>query len=206
MLKCRGGYSLLSGLFLLSSLCESMASPIPNIDDAYFQGTNTFENVDPRTACRIFNQKVTLINEAIKEKYPDLEEMEFSKNFCQAIRVNEMQDEATFETMHRTFMALPVSVLAAVSNTYDLARTTDILIFSGSGKTDYVMMVNGDINLAKQNLFGQEYYASEVAPTVLSQYVFSGVDDLSGHDVGPFFHNTEITNLIVDASVYDSSK
>lgn len=200
MFKCRCCY-LLSGFLLLATHCKAMASPIPDINDAYFQGSNQFENVDPRTACSIFNQNVELINASIKDKYPELGDMEFSKNLCQVIRVNEIQDEATFETMYSAWPDEVFTRFFSIFNTYDLARTTDILIFSGSGKTDYLMMVNGDVNFAKQKHLGNEYQGNEVAPISTS---LGGVG--ASLSAAIFFHNTEITNLIVDASVYDSEQ
>lgn len=190
---------------LMSQGAIAAPSPIPGVDEGYFQGENTYANLEPDIACKVFNDKVALINASINQNYPELAgQMQVSNNLCQHIRINDIQFETTFETDITSNNLLPSMqtcfspLCKKTTNTYDLARVTDILIFSGTDRTDYVMFVNGDINFATQEFNNKVYQSDEVLPMALTGFP----DKL--HGATGFFHDTSITNTVVDGAFRDS--
>lgn len=124
------------------------ASPIIGIDDAYFTGADEYFVVDPRTACDIFNQNVSYINNALG----GIDDTAHIDNLCRTVRINDGQIENSYQLTTVNGAYAHGSNKYKVTEQIDVARTIDILMFSQSDKTDYVLIVNGSADVSKQTL------------------------------------------------------
>ncbi|WP_392339190.1 excinuclease ABC subunit B [Moritella marina] len=141
------------------------ASPVIGVDDAYFTGADEYFVVDPRTACDIFNQKVSYINNALG----GIDDTAHIDNLCRTVRINDGQIEDSYNLTTVNGAYAHGSSSYPITEQIDVARTIDILMFSQSNKTDYVLIVNGSIDVSKQ------------------QAVWGGVVEWNDENVLPFF-------------------
>lgn len=122
------------------------STPIPDTPDEWYHGSQNYMMNDPRSACDDFNSKVKLINDYIADKYPDSGLV--YDQLCKSFRVTEKQieDQRTFTNWVAYYSGYDII------DTVDVARTIDILVFSGTGKTRYMQAINGSADLTKQEI------------------------------------------------------
>ncbi|QUM89084.1 excinuclease ABC subunit B [Moritella sp. 36] len=183
-----------AALFVASGLANS--SPIDGIDDAYFHGADQFQAYkDPRTACDVFNQKVKYINSVLSQT----EGAGHISNLCQAVRFTDGQIEDTYYLTTVNGAYQDGSNSYPVTEQLDVARTIDLLMFSQSNKTDYVVIVDGSVDVSKQTVnYGGEisWYDENVLPFFWYREGY----------IGQVFHGNSQFNYIAGESAYASAE
>lgn len=204
--------SIILGVSLVSSFCFAQSTIIPGIDDAYFQGENTYHNgsISPENACNVFNQKVSVINKELSDKYPGTE---IIQNLCKHLRIrdhqieNEIIDDDKYYTHSFRYWWSNFSSFKQVKEIVDVERTIDILIFSGLDQTNYVMLVDGSATLANQKIVTWNHKvpsdpiyqgSTQVKPIITSWGPFNG------ESLKSTFDGTNTVNLLVDESVFEN--
>ncbi len=200
-------FSIILSSIVFSS--ASYASIINGIDDAYFSGETSYNNgsISPKKACEKFNYNVSIINQELESKYPGVSIID---NLCRHFSISDYQIENTivdddkyysywFEYWTNMF---PDNYLQ-LEETIDIERTIDILMFSGSSQTNYVMLIDGSAVLAEQKItpwyHGESYTPIEltnynVKPMLTKWGVFTG-----GESLKATFGNTVSTNMLINA-------
>ncbi|OOF30362.1 hypothetical protein [Salinivibrio proteolyticus] len=196
---------LLFNIFYIhSAMADSIGTLIPGVEDAYFQGSKEYSNLDPKDACNVFNNNVRLINAEIKKEYeddPELSQLGLENNLCQHFRINDIQLEHTIKDTHTFFYPnrMDGGYYGAYESVIDVQKVIDILMFTSTDKTHYVMFVNGDATLAKQDLYtvdGRDYNlfktytGGDIAPAYLKRK--------SNQALVESFHGTAVTNLMTE--------
>ena len=185
--------------FSLSLITVSMlsgyahASPIPGIDDAYFKGADEYVAYDdPATACDIFNAKVAYINN-------HLEQQELPgkiSNLCQHARIEDGQIEEQFIITSQNGAYHYGEEDYKIREQIDVARTIDLLMFSQSNKTNYIMAVDGSMNVTRQTLADGGYYFEWVDEEVAPHFWYG-----EGY-MGQMFHGNSQFNFMSGENAY----
>ncbi|UTZ27488.1 excinuclease ABC subunit B [Vibrio campbellii] len=185
--------------FSLSLITVSMlsgyahASPIPGIDDAYFKGADEYVAYDdPATACDIFNAKVAYINN-------HLEQQELPgkiSNLCQHARIEDGQIEEQFIITSQNGAYHYGEEDYKIREQIDVARTIDLLMFSQSNKTNYIMAVDGSMNVTRQTLADGGYYFEWIDEEVAPHFWYG-----EGY-MGQMFHGNSQFNFMSGENAY----
>ncbi|EDP58202.1 hypothetical protein [Vibrio sp. AND4] len=171
------------------------ASPIPNIPDAYFTGADKYVVYDdPATACDVFNTNVAFINNSMeKDGLPGRID-----NLCQHARIKDVgQIEEQFIITSQNGAYGPGSDKYPVTEQIDVARTIDLLMFSQSNKTNYIMAVDGSMNVTRQTIDDRGYFRQwddeKVAPHFFEREGY----------IGQIFHKNSQFNFISGEDAYN---
>ncbi|MBP2702092.1 excinuclease ABC subunit B [Photobacterium lucens] len=202
MKECNINFSLsLITVVMLSG--QAFASPIPGIEDAYFTGTDKYLVYDdPKTACDIFNGKVAFIN-----NYLDKNEMPGRiSNLCQHASIRDGQIEEQFLIASQNGAYGPWSFNRSnITEQIDVARTIDILMFSQSDKTNYIMAVDGSMNVTRQELLHNDPYGASWTRTWDDEKVAPHFYYREGY-MGQMFHGNSQFNFMSGESAYNTAK
>ena len=185
--------------FSLSLITISMlsgyahASPIPGIDDAYFKGADEYVAYDdPATACDIFNAKVAYINNHLEQQgLPGK-----ISNLCQHARIEDGQIEEQFIITSQNGAYHYGEEDCKIREQIDVARTIDLLMFSQSNKTNYIMAVDGSMNVTRQTLADGGYYFEWVDEEVAPHFWYG-----EGY-MGQMFHGNSQFNFMSGENAY----
>ncbi|MHA7229724.1 excinuclease ABC subunit B [Vibrio campbellii] len=185
--------------FSLSLITVSMlsgyahASPIPGIDDAYFKGADEYVAYDdPATACDIFNAKVAYINNHLEQQgLPGK-----IANLCQHARIEDGQIEEQFIITSQNGAYHYGKEDYKIREQIDVARTIDLLMFSQSNKTNYIMAVDGSMNVTRQTLADGGYYFEWVDEEVAPHFWYG-----EGY-MGQMFHGNSQFNFMSGENAY----
>ncbi|MGR2665540.1 excinuclease ABC subunit B [Vibrio campbellii] len=185
--------------FSLSLITVSMlsgyahASPIPGIDDAYFKGADEYVAYDdPATACDIFNAKVAYINNHLEQQgLPGK-----IANLCQHARIEDGQIEEQFIITSQNGAYHYGEEDYKIREQIDVARTIDLLMFSQSNKTNYIMAVDGSMNVTRQTLADGGYYFEWVDEEVAPHFWYG-----EGY-MGQMFHGNSQFNFMSGENAY----
>ncbi|RSD30694.1 hypothetical protein [Vibrio pectenicida] len=152
--------------FLIPNLANS--TPIPDTPPQWYQGNQDYILSNPISACQSFNDNVALINAHIAANYPS-GSAQMYEQLCTSFRVNEIQVEDSVDYITWVAAYPDYSIIDSV----DMARTIDILVFSGTGKTNYMMIINGGADLVEQDILEP------------------GWDSWTGIDMAPFHYQRD---------------
>jgi hypothetical protein len=170
------------------------ASQIDNTDNTHFNGVGQFNAYNnPKKACDLFNKKVKKINAVLSKT----EGAGYIGNLCQSIRFTDAQIEDTYYLTTVNGAYQHGSREFPVTEKINVTRTIDLLMFSQSNKTDYVVIVDGSADVLWQAI-------SYVGKSV--NWAYENVSPFfywyEGY-IGQVFHRNSQFNYIAGEAAYN---